>query len=220
MTYEIRYGKRKTIQLTITQAKKLVVHAPKGYPKAKIEAFVHSKEAWVKRKLEEMPALEPQKQFKTGESFWVLGEAKRLCLAYGSVESVMLSGGDLIVTCVDMQAERIRGLLIAWYYQLTSDKVMNYLKRHQGSFSVKPTKITVKDQQKRWGSCTSKGHIMFNWRLSMAPPEVIEYLVVHELSHLIHMDHSPAFWQEVNLRTPHKALSRKWLKDHYQAMYF
>lgn len=74
-------------------------------------------------------------------------------------------------------------------------------------------KITIRDQKTRWGSCSSRGNLNFNWRLMLAPPRVLDYVVVHELCHRKHMDHSPAFWQEVGDILPDYKALRKWLKD-------
>ena len=75
-------------------------------------------------------------------------------------------------------------------------------------------RITIRDQKTRWGSCSAKGTLSFNWRLMLAPPAVLDYVVVHELCHLTHMDHSPAFWQAVEAVCPDYRTHRKWLKDH------
>jgi predicted metal-dependent hydrolase len=75
-------------------------------------------------------------------------------------------------------------------------------------------RILIKDQKTRWGSCSSKGNLNFNWRLIMAPPRVIEYLVIHELTHLEHPDHSKRFWNKVAKRLPDYAESEVWLKEH------
>lgn len=74
--------------------------------------------------------------------------------------------------------------------------------------------ITIRDQKTRWGSCSAKGTLSFNWRLMLAPPAVLDYVVVHELCHLTHMDHSPAFWALVESVCPDYRIHRKWLKDH------
>lgn len=76
------------------------------------------------------------------------------------------------------------------------------------------TRISIRDQKTRWGSCSSKGTLSFNWRLMLAPPAILDYVVVHELCHLTHMDHSPAFWQAVEEVYPDYRTARKWLKDH------
>ena len=75
-------------------------------------------------------------------------------------------------------------------------------------------RIAIRDQKTRWGSCSSKGTLSFNWRLMLAPPAVLDYVVVHELCHLTHMDHSPAFWQAVEAVCPDYRDLRKWLKEH------
>ena len=75
-------------------------------------------------------------------------------------------------------------------------------------------RIAIRDQKTRWGSCSGRGTLSFNWRLMLAPPAVLDYVVVHELCHLTHMDHSPAFWQAVESVCPDYRNLRKWLKEH------
>lgn len=74
--------------------------------------------------------------------------------------------------------------------------------------------ITIRDQKTRWGSCSARGTLSFNWRLMLAPPAVLDYVVVHELCHLTHMDHSAAFWQAVETVCPDYRSTRQWLKEH------
>ena len=76
------------------------------------------------------------------------------------------------------------------------------------------TRITIRSQKTRWGSCSAKGTLSFNWRLMLAPPAILDYVVVHELCHLTHMNHSPAFWQTVEKAFPDYKNARKWLRDH------
>lgn len=83
-----------------------------------------------------------------------------------------------------------------------------------GSFN----RITVRDQKTRWGSCSARGTLSFNWRLMLAPPAVLDYVVVHELCHLTHMDHSKAFWSLVESVCPNYRAHRKWLKEHGQEL--
>lgn len=92
---------------------------------------------------------------------------------------------------------------VAYFHQFTG-----------GTYS----RITIRDQKTRWGSCSAKGTLSFNWRLMLAPPAILDYVVVHELCHLTHMDHSPAFWQAVGEVYPDYRTARKWLKDHGQEL--
>ena len=75
-------------------------------------------------------------------------------------------------------------------------------------------RITIRDQKTRWGSCSAKGTLSFNWRLMLAPPAILDYVIVHELCHLTYMNHSAAFWNKVESVYPDYRAARKWLKDH------
>ena len=75
-------------------------------------------------------------------------------------------------------------------------------------------RITIRDQKTRWGSCSAKGTLSFNWRLMLAPPAILDYVIVHELCHLTYMNHSAAFWRKVESVYPDYRTARKWLKDH------
>lgn len=80
------------------------------------------------------------------------------------------------------------------------------------------SRIAIRDQKTRWGSCSAKGTLSFNWRLMLAPPAILDYVVVHELCHLTHMNHSSAFWHAVGEVYPDYRTARKWLKDHGQEL--
>lgn len=79
---------------------------------------------------------------------------------------------------------------------------------------VRYERLTIRDQRTVWGSCTRAGHLSFNWRIVMAPPEVLDYLVIHELSHLREMNHSKRFWAVVASQCPEWRAHRRWLRDH------
>lgn len=93
-------------------------------------------------------------------------------------------------------------------------RVAYYLQFTGGSYE----RISIRDQKTRWGSCSAKGTLSFNWRLMLAPPAVLDYVVVHELCHLTYMNHSAAFWQKVESIYPDYRSSRRWLKDHGQEL--
>ncbi len=93
-------------------------------------------------------------------------------------------------------------------------RVAYYLQFTGGSYE----RISIRDQKTRWGSCSAKGTLSFNWRLMLAPPAVLDYVVVHELCHLTYMNHSAAFWRKVESIYPDYRSSRRWLKDHGQEL--
>ena len=85
---------------------------------------------------------------------------------------------------------------------------------HAANLGVRPTGMSLRDQSSRWGSCSSRGRLNFNWRLIMAPPFVLDYVAAHEVAHMREMNHSPAFWAEVERTLPDYAKGRAWLKSH------
>lgn len=93
-------------------------------------------------------------------------------------------------------------------------RVAYYVSHYDTLFTNRYSRITIRDQKTRWGSCSSKGTLSFNWRLMLAPPAVLDYVVVHELCHLTHMNHSKDFWRCVEWILPNYKEQKKWLKEH------
>ena len=79
--------------------------------------------------------------------------------------------------------------------------------------------ITIRNQKTRWGSCSAKGNLNFNCLLMLTPPEVVDYVIIHELCHRIHMNHSPAFWREVEKYDPGYRDKKKWMKEHGRVLF-
>jgi predicted metal-dependent hydrolase len=89
-----------------------------------------------------------------------------------------------------------------------------YVARHAAKLGVTPKRITLRDTTSRWGSCSTTGSLNFSWRVVMAPPFVLDYLAAHEVSHLVYMNHSPAFWRTVGKLTAQVDRGEAWLKAH------
>ena len=101
-----------------------------------------------------------------------------------------------------------------WYLSAAQSTLLERLTYWAGQIGVQPQRLSLRDQKTRWGSCSSRGGISLNWRLIMAPPPVIDYLVIHELCHLRQPNHSPAYWREVARWCPDFRLHRQWLRQH------
>lgn len=111
-----------------------------------------------------------------------------------------------------------RALLEKRYKKNASEYFPLRVQHFEKIMGVHHKKIAIRDQKTRWGSCSTSGTLSFNWRLIMAPPEVLDYVVVHELAHFTHMDHSKAFWSTVESVMPDYEKPRKWLNDHGQEL--
>lgn len=160
--------------------------------------------------------VKPVHQFCSGEEFSYRGKALILNLIVNADRKrimVKKQAGKLLVVSPAADKEMIKKAMIKWYREqareLLTDKVDYYRK-----FINKPIgEIRIKEQKSRWGSCSARGNLNFNWKIVMAPDEIIDYLVVHELCHLLHMNHSKDFWQSVGSILSDYKDRERWLKE-------
>jgi predicted metal-dependent hydrolase len=115
----------------------------------------------------------------------------------------------------EFMARRVR----EWLKQQVLAEIMQCVEEKTPLLGKKPRKISLRDTSSRWGSCSSKGHLSFSWRMVLAPREVLHYLVCHELAHLAHMNHSAKFWKQVEMLCPDYRNAERWLKYHGNSLY-
>ena len=206
-------SKRKTISLEVDREGSLIVRAPRLTTQGQIEELVKAKGGWIRKKQElaRQRLLEnPPKQFITGEQFLYLGKRYRLELDEDQCEPLILK--DKFYLAERFQEE---GKIVFenWYREHASQiiKVMAEKRSQQNGFAY--TRILITNARTRWGSCSSKRSLNFTWRLVMAPEEVIDYVVVHELVHLKIRNHSKAYWNMVSKILPDYNQHLKWLKE-------
>ncbi len=230
-TVEIhRRARRRSLNLTIHVSGRLRVSAPKSVTQRQIAQFVESQREWLEQNLakyEKVRSAHPKKRIREGESFPLLGRELTLefrSAAVGKTKySVRARESRLLIEIpeakwksFDREAEHreLRPLLVKFYQKAGRELIGQRLERMAAAMALKPSAISFRSQKTRWGSCSSKGRISLNWRLIVAPLEVIDYVVVHELSHLECYDHSPAFWKLVSTQIPDYRERRDWLRDH------
>lgn len=132
-------------------------------------------------------------------------------------DNLAISGRKIVATVdpelnADEKKAAIKKAILKWYLSEADQIIRQRTKRYFPILDVMPRKIEIKDQEKRWGSCSSKSVLRFNWRIIMAPISIIDYVVVHELCHLKVKNHSPAFWRLVSLAVPDYRKRRDWLR--------
>ncbi len=213
MEYTVIRSKRKTLAVEITREGGILVRAPLRAARRDVVAFVEGHSDWIERKLSQARARQAQsapRQFLEGETFFFLGHAYRLRL---TEDGGYLSRRDGEFLLGSELASRAASLLRTWYRA----RAREILEERVGAFAwrmglaVKGVRIT--DAKERWGSCNVSGKLNFAWRLVMAPPDVIDYVVVHELAHLVEMNHSRRFWERVGRILPDYTARRKWLRE-------
>lgn len=199
--------RRRTMELSIHPTLGLIVAAPARAPRQEIEAFVHRKERWIRRALEDARARAQQLQrsFISGESLPYLGGTLELLVLEtqnGTRPHVERAEDRLCVelpqTASDGERRATVIAVIERWYKDRAQEVLSERVRHFAPLaSASPAGLAVRDQKTRWGSCGKHGTLYFSWRLMLAPMPVLDYLVVHELCHLRQRGHGRRFWRSV-----------------------
>lgn len=204
-------SKRKTVAIIVQRDGKVIVRAPLKASERQIRQFVESKIGWIGEKKiqmqEQAPAL--QRKFTAGERFPYLGQDYALSVVSGPRAGLRFEGGFSL----NQNSQAEAALLFEKWYKAAARKVLTERVRfYAQKFGLKYQKIRISSARTRWGSCSSRGTLSFTWRLVMAPLEVVDYVVVHELAHLRVQNHSAAFWAEVAQMMPDFKRQRDWLK--------
>ncbi|NOY10240.1 MAG: M48 family metallopeptidase [Spirochaetes bacterium] len=205
-------SKRKSVGLEITGKARLIVRVPHSLSLKRIERIVLEKRNWIERKLGEVRKKRSRvirKNFLAGEVFYYLGRQYPLVISDGVKAPIAFDDKFILSRGCRNKA---RELFIAFYRQETVEIAAKKAKVFAEKYKLKYEKINSTRAEKRWGSCSSKGSLNFSYRLVMAPPAVIEYVVAHEIAHLEHQNHSEKFWGLVGKILPGYKERRAWLK--------
>ena len=151
------------------------------------------------------------KTYAKGEIFYYLGKGYPLVLSEG--DSSLLFDGERFQLFANRHSKDPFPLFLSWYTGKTLEQIQRRVPDLCKTVGVRPTSIHVRFANSRWGSCTSQGKIMFNSRLAAVDPTLIDYVAVHELCHLVHLNHSELFWDEVEKHLPNWRELRKELKN-------
>lgn len=221
--YRVIRSRRKTIGIIIDPEKGVVVRVPERLTDKQIKEFVKKKSSWIIKKQEELKkvkCLPKAREFVSGEKLTYLGELYEIEVIQGednkSVEITLKDGKFQIRVSSSLKGDNRRETiireLVQWYKKQARIKYKERVELYRNIMNVTYNKIYIRDQKTRWGSCSSKGNLNFNWRLIMAPLSIMDYIVVHELVHLVHPNHSKDFWKLVKKIVPDYKEKKEWLK--------
>jgi predicted metal-dependent hydrolase len=198
----------------------LQVRVPEHVGDERVAAFLQRKRPWIRSKVAEIRLLPPHrnKELVSGESFPYLGRHYRIKIQEGHQVGVCLSGGYLKATIRpteqgEQREARIQQYLQNWYRLRALERLQDKTNRYSEQIGVSPAGISVRNFKSRWGSCDKKGEVVFNWNIIKAPHSIVDYVVIHELCHLIHPNHSKDFWQLVGRFDTDYLGHRQWLKE-------
>jgi predicted metal-dependent hydrolase len=209
-----RSSRRRTLELIVDRDGALVIAAPTETDERAMAAFVREKKFWLYRKLAEKETRQQPsnaKEYVSGEGFPYLGRSFRLLLVKDQEAPLKLSGGRFRLR--EDYAPRGREAFIHWYIQRARPWLAQRLQGWSSRVGVATDSIDIRDLGYRWGSCSKGGTLNFHWATILLPPSVIDYVIVHELVHLIEANHTPLFWQHVGRVLPDFELRKTWLAE-------
>lgn len=215
-----RSAKRRKLTISVERDRSVVVHAPEETSDEKIRQVVESKRQWIYEKIGHPQKYQhlphpPGKELVSGESALYLGRQYRIEVVRTGIAKVQFAQRFLIpATAGETRVDALR----EWYIGKAREKIVPRVKHHVRALGVDAAGVKIVDNRFRWGSCTLNNNVNFNWRLIKAPMFVIDYVIIHELSHLIETNHTPRFWNIVRAQTPTMEKAKAWLKENGQLL--
>ncbi len=212
---EIIRSRRKTLAICIDAQGRLIVRAPLQYAEERISSFLREKEGWIRKKqaAHRATALPLPPENLDGYAFLLLGERTKIQLVGG--ERI---GYDKEGRILYLPAKNAQKRLVKWLKENAERILTKVTAEWATRMGTSYQSITVTSAKSRWGSCSADDALRYTFRLLYCPREIIEYVVVHELAHTRHKNHSSAFWAEVAKYLPDWKGKRKWLKEYYTLM--
>jgi predicted metal-dependent hydrolase len=213
-----RSPRARCVRLEVREGTGLTVVVPRSYRLGKIDDLLKGKARWILRNLARHVWEEPlstARELRSGDTVPYLGREVRVvdCQAFGCALSANLTQNELVVSR-ESDRERLDLLLERWYRAQAVEVIKQRVDRLVTRLGLSYRRIIIRGQRTRWGSCSHKGNLSFNWRLIMAPEPVIDYVIVHEVTHLKELSHSKRFWKLVAEECPGWREHRKWLDEH------
>lgn len=210
-----RSSRRKTLELIVDRDGELIIAAPDGLAESVMADFVREKRFWLYTKLAEKEARRHEvsaKEFVDGEGFPYLGRTYRLLLVDEQGVGLKLVNGRF---CLQRKlALTGRDAFVTWYKEHGRRWLSKRVTERASRMGVNVANIDVRDLGFRWGSCSSSNVLNFHWATILLPPSIIEYVVVHELAHLLEPNHSAEFWAVVERAMPDYSERKAWLAEH------
>ena len=212
--HKIIRSRRRSMSLEITRDARLVVRIPRYASLRDVKRFITEKRDWIEKKLHEACEIyrkKAPKRFISGEEFFYLGEKYRLLITEIPNSKLKFQNGFYLSERGRIKAKK---LFINWYKKQAKLNIPKRVRWYAVMHHLKYDKIKITSASRRWGSCTSKNNLNFTWKLILLPIKIVDYVVAHELAHLVQHNHSKRFWAEVEKMIPDYKEKRKWLKQH------
>ncbi len=215
----VRYSLKRSLRarrlrLEIRLESGLTVVIPRNFAFDRIEPFLYRKKQWITRKLADCRTFQSMPQVSEADYVFYLGEKLRIIEQHNHSNTAYVHlERDSIIIHPGINGD-VEDLLRSWFIGRAKEFINMKAKHLSLDIGVRYGRITIRDARTRWGSCSKLGNLNFNWKLIRAPEPVIDYVIIHELCHLIYMNHSSKFWKLVGKYCPEYYRHRKWLKEY------
>lgn len=214
--YELVQTQRRSMEIRLLEGGKVKLFVPRRAALRMADAFVIERAPWIAERsaaMRELRALrERERPIRTGATLLYEGLPVDLKVLPAERNLIRFDGELLIINASDTQDGALREQLRRWYTEQARTRIAERLDQLIPIVGRAPERIAIRDQKTRWGSCSSQRNLNFNWKLIMAPPEALSYVVIHELCHLYEFNHSPRFWARVQQHQPDYKIWKNWLK--------
>lgn len=218
-TYKIIRSKnrKKTMTLQITSEGNVVIRTPLRTPDSETEHFFQSRKIWIAKKIKarevDREIQDSPRNFTEGEKFYYLGGSYPLEITEpnGVRAPLILTHGKFLLT--REKAPHAKELFVKWYRNRAREIIGDRVRFWSTCFDLVPTGITITSAWQRYGSCSAQNSLSFSWRLIMAPYEVIDYIIIHELAHIKEKNHTEQFWRHLESLMPEYKKQRHWLRE-------
>jgi len=206
--------------ISVSETKGVVVRAPFWMPRAMIESFLEEKSSWIVKHLHRLSSKKVVKKYEEGEKHLFFGKEYSLSISQtgsSARSSVCIQGDTINVTIykevsIDNYPEKIKDALLFWYLEKGIEVITEKVNFYSKEMGVEYKKINLKKVSSIWGSCSARNCLSFNRKLVMAPHEIVDYVIIHEVAHMIHRNHGSNFWNLVSKYDSQYKTHRKWLK--------
>lgn len=218
ITYEVVRSSRSTADIVLERDGRLMVRAPETTSDERIEDIVAAKRYWIYKNLAEwrdLNATRVLREYRNGEGFLYLGRSYRLLLVADQDEPLLLKNGRFCLRRDLAEQGAWRAARVAfrnYYITRGQERILDRVNYYAPKVGASVRKVDVRELGNRWASFSPAGNLAFHWKCLLAPPTIIDYIVVHELCHHHHLDHTEAFWNEVDKIMPAWRERKDWLK--------
>jgi predicted metal-dependent hydrolase len=204
-----RTARTKTVSIAVDPEDGVVLAAPKGVTIERLDQVVRGKARWIVsavRHTSDRPPPMTAREFVSGETIMYAGRQHRLRVVVGNETGASLDRGRLVVRVQPEPGcsleDTVRAQLVVWYEARADERLRALASHWSAQTGLHPSKVSITSQRRRWGSCSPSGELRLNWRIVGASKRLAEYVVAHELIHLAHPEHGPAFWRALGKAMP------------------